>query len=275
MSSPLRVLVVEDSVDDTFFIVRELQRGGFNVSFERVETYAAMHEALEGRTWDLIISDYSMPLFGGAAALALYLEKGVDAPFIMVSGAMGEDRAVEMLKAGAHNYVMKDNLSRLVPAVKQELAAAQERRNRKQTENTASYLASLVQSCEDAIIGKTLDGTIVSWNAGAEKLYGYKGVEVIGRPISVLYPPYRPDELPEIMERIKAGQEVQRLETVRMRKDGAPVDVSLTISPIRDSAGQVIGASTIARDITARKQEETERLALIQDLTAALSHSRP
>jgi two-component system, cell cycle sensor histidine kinase and response regulator CckA len=274
MSSPLRVLVVEDSVDDTFFIVRELQRGGFNVSFERVETYAAMIEALEGRTWDLIISDYSMPLFGGAAALALYLEKGVEAPFIMVSGAMGEDRAVEMLKAGAHNYVMKDNLSRLVPAVKQELAAARERRNRMQTEATAAYLASLVQSCEDAIVGKTLDGTIVSWNAGAEKLYGYQAVEVIGRSISVLFPPYRPDELPDIMERIKAGQEVQRLETVRMRKDGSPVDVSLTISPIRDSAGQVIGASTIARDITARKQEETERLALIQDLTAALSHSR-
>ena len=275
MSSPLRVLVVEDSVDDTFFIVRELQRGGFNVSFERVETYAAMLEALEGRTWDLIISDYSMPLFGGTAALALYLEKGVEAPFIMVSGAMGEDRAVEMLKAGAHNYVMKDSLSRLVPAVKQELAAAQEQRNRRQAEATAAYLASLVQSCEDAIIGQTLDGTIVSWNAGAEKLYGYQAVEMIGRAISVLFPTYRPDESPEIMERIKAGEEVQRLETVRMRKDGATVDVSLTISPIRDSAGQVIGASTIARDITARKQEETERLALIQDLTAALSHSRP
>jgi len=275
MASPLRVLVVEDSVDDTFFIVRELQRGGFNVSFERVETYAAMLEALEGRSWDLIISDYSMPLFGGAAALALYLEKGLDAPFIMVSGAMGEDRAVEMLKAGAHNYVMKDNLSRLVPAVKQELASAQERRNRKQTEATTAYLASLVQSCNDAIIGKTLDGTVVSWNAGAEKLYGYKAVEMIGRSISALYPSYRPEELPDILERIKDGQEVQRFETVRMRKDGVPVDVSLTISPIRDASGRVIGASTIARDITARKQEETERLALIQDLTAALAHSRP
>jgi two-component system, cell cycle sensor histidine kinase and response regulator CckA len=275
MTSPLRVLVVEDSVDDTFFIVRELQRGGFNVSFERVETYSAMLEALEDRTWDLVISDYSMPLFGGAAALALYLEKGVDAPFIMVSGAMGEDRAVEMVKAGAHNYVLKDNLTRLVPAVKQELAAAQERRNRRQTEATAAYLASLVQSCDDAIIGKTLDGTVVSWNAGAERLYGYKAVEMIGRSISVLYPSYRPDELPDIMERIKDGQKVQRLETVRLRKDGAPVDVSLTISPIRDANGRVIGASTIARDITARKQEETERLALIQDLTAALAHSRP
>jgi two-component system, cell cycle sensor histidine kinase and response regulator CckA len=275
MTSPLRVLVVEDSVDDTFFIVRELQRGGFNVSFERVETYAAMAEALEGRTWDLIISDYSMPLFGGAAALMLYLDKGVDAPFIMVSGAMGEDRAVEMVKAGAHNYVMKDNLSRLVPAVKRELEAAQERRNRQQTEATAAYLASLVQCCDDAIVGKTLDGTVVSWNAGAEKLYGYTAVEMIGRSIAALFPSYRPDELPEIMERIKGGKEVQRLETVRIRKDGTPVDVSLTVSPIRDASGSVVGASTVARDITTRKQEEIERLALIQDLTAALSHARP
>jgi PAS domain S-box-containing protein len=275
MTSPLRVLVVEDSVDDTFFIVRELQRGGFNVSFERVETYAAMAEALEGRTWDLIISDYSMPLFGGAAALMLYLDKGVDAPFIMVSGAMGEDRAVEMVKAGAHNYVMKDNLSRLVPEVKRELEAAQERRNRQQTEATAAYLASLVQCCDDAIVGKTLDGTVVSWNAGAEKLYGYTAVEMIGRSIAALFPSYRPDELPEIMERIKGGKEVQRLETVRIRKDGTPVDVSLTVSPIRDASGSVVGASTVARDITTRKQEEIERLALIQDLTAALSHARP
>src|SRR5437868_15151063 len=109
--------MVEDSIEDTFFIVRELQRGGFNVSFERVETCQSMQKALAGQTWDLIISDYVLPQFGGAAALALYQECGLDIPFIVVSGAIGEDRAVEMVKAGAHDYVMKDNLSRLVTAV--------------------------------------------------------------------------------------------------------------------------------------------------------------
>lgn len=274
MSDPLRVLIVEDSVDDTFFIVRELQRNGFNVSFERVETAAGMQAALETGHWDLVISDYAMPLFGGPAALALFQQASPDIPFLVVSGAMGEETAVEMLKAGAHDYVMKDNLRRLAPAVNRELRLAQARRVRRQTEAATTYLASIVQSSDDAIIGKTLDGTIVSWNAGAERLYGYAAVEAIGRPISMLFPPYRPQELPGLLERIRKGEHVRGFETVRIRKDGAPVEVSLTISPIKDSSGRVIGASTIARDITPRKQEENERLALIQELTAALAHAR-
>jgi PAS domain S-box-containing protein len=274
MSKALRVLVVEDSVEDTFFIVRELQRGGFNISFERVETFAAMQSALGAQTWDVIISDFSLPRFDGAAALTLYTQSGLDIPFIIVSGAIGEDRAVEMVKAGAHDYVMKDNLGRLVPSVERELEAVQMRRIRAQTEKATAYLASIVQSCDDAIIGKTLDGTVISWNAGAEKLYGYSAIEMIGRSISVLFPPYRPDGFGEVMEKVRKGEQVHQYETVRIRKDGVAVEVSITISPIRDSTGKVVGASTIARDITRRKQEEGERLALIQELTAALSHSR-
>jgi len=273
MAESLRVLIAEDSVEDTFFVVRELQRGGFQVDFERVETQAAMETALEQRHWDLIISDYSMPQFSGPAALALYLHKGLDIPFIIISGAVGEDRAVEMVKSGAHNYVMKDNLARLVPAVKRELRAAQERRIRRQTEDATAYLASLVQSCEDAIVGMTMDATIVSWNAGAERLYGYSAVEMIGRSMSVLFAHYRPEELPELLEKICLGQPVERLETVRVRKDGTPVEVSTTFSPVRDANGRIIGASSVARDITQRKLEDDERLALIQELTAALSHA--
>ncbi len=274
MPIPLKVLVVEDSVDDTFFIVRELQRGGYTVGFERVETPAGMQAALEDQTWDLIISDFSMPLFGGAAALALYQQKHLDIPFILVSGTMGEDIAVEMLKAGAHHYVMKDNLARLVPAVSHELRAAEERRICRRLEATRAYLASIVSSCNDAIIGKTLDGTVVSWNTGAERLYGYTAAEMIGRSIKVLCPHYRPEEFIETMERIRQGQQVEQLETIRLRKDHTPVEVSVVISPIKDSRGQIIGASSVSRDISRRKQEENERLALIQELTAALSHAR-
>jgi PAS domain S-box-containing protein len=274
MEHPLQILIVEDSVDDTFFIVRELQRGGYNVDFERVETAAAMQAALQSRKWDLIISDLALPQFGGAAALALFQQSDLDAPFILVSGTMGEEIAVEMLKAGADEYVMKDNLSRLVPAVNRELRAAQERRIHAQVEATQSYLASIVSSCNDAIIGKTLDGTIVSWNAGAERLYGYTPIEMIGRSIAGLCPKYRPEELFEIMERIKKGEQVEQLETVRLHKNGTPLEVSVVISPIKDSAGRIIGASSVSRDISQRKQEENERLALIQELTAALSHPR-
>lgn len=275
MSEPLRVLIVEDSVHDTFFIVRELQRGGFNVEFERVDTAANMQTALEDRPWDLIISDYAMPQFGGPAALALFRRTGLDIPFIVVSGAMGEELAVEMLKAGASNYVMKDRLNRLVPAVHSELRAVKERRIRDQSDATATYLASLVQSCEDSIVGTTAEGIIISWNTGAERLFGYRQVEALGQPISLLFPPYRPEAWSDTMEKLKQGDAVERLETVHLRKDGTPVEVSITVSPIRDEDGCLIGASSIARDISQRRQEENERLALIQELTAALSHSRP
>ena len=275
MLAQLRVLIVEDSVNDTFFIVRELQRGGFNVEFERVDTAAGMQAALEGQNWDLIISDYAMPQFGGPAALALFRRTGLDIPFIVVSGAMGEELAVEMLKAGASNYVMKDRLDRLLPAVESELQAVRERRIRDQTDASATYLASLVQSCDDCIIGTTAEGIIISWNSGAERLYGYSQTEAIGQPISLLFPPYRPETWSDTMEKLKQGEAVQRLETVRLRKDGTPVEVSIAVSPIRDKSGSIIGASSIARDISQRRQEENERLALIRELTAALSHSRP
>lgn len=271
MPGHLRVLVVEDSVNDTFFIVRELQKADYQVSFERVETAAAMKAALEAGPWDLIISDYLLPQFGGAAALALYKQSGLDIPFIIVSGTMGEALAVEMLKSGAHNYVMKDQLHLLSSAVERELKTVQHERVRYQAEAMAGYLASLVASCEDAIIGQTLEGTIVSWNKGAEMLYGYTTSEMVGRSAGELIPKYRPQEMDEILEKLHRGQHVKQFETVRLRKDGAVVEVSLTVSPVRDGEGRLIGACAVARDITQRKQEDNERLALIQDLTAALA----
>ena len=132
----------------------------------------------------------------------------------------------------------------------------------------ASWLAAIVESSDDAIVSKTLEGTITSWNPAAERLFGYTAEEVIGRPISILAPPDRENEMPANLERIRRGEKVDRYETVRRRKDGSLVDISLTASPIRDATGRIVGASKIARDITARKQaEERQRL-----LTAELSH---
>jgi PAS domain S-box-containing protein len=272
---PLRVLMVEDSVDDTLLIAAELRRGGLDPVFERVETAASLQAALDAHNWDIILCDYSMPQLDGPEALAIYLRKGVDIPFISVSGKVGEETVAELLKAGAHDYVMKDKLARLVPVVKRELHAAQDRQHRRQTEAVSAYLAAIVESCDDAIIGKTLDGIVVSWNTGAERIYGYSAAEMIGRSVSLLIPSYRPEELPDIFDKIKRGEGVDGLETVRIRKDEMPVEVSLTISPIKDAGGRVVGASTVARDITPRKQEENERLSLIQDLTAALAHVHP
>jgi PAS domain S-box-containing protein len=119
----------------------------------------------------------------------------------------------------------------------------------------AVFLAAIVESSDDAIIAKDLHGTVLAWNRGAEQMYGYTAAEILGRPISVLIPPDQPDELAVIMARLTRGERVEHYETARVTKDGRRLDVSLSISPVKDAAGQVVGASTIARDITARKQD--------------------
>jgi PAS domain S-box-containing protein len=118
------------------------------------------------------------------------------------------------------------------------------------------YLTAIVQASDDAIIGKTLEGTIVSWNKGAEKIYGYKAEEILGHSISVLLPPGKPDELPRIIKHLRRGQRIESYETTRVHKDGHLIDVSVTISPVKDKAGKVVGASAVARDITKRRQAE-------------------
>ncbi len=135
-------------------------------------------------------------------------------------------------------------------------AAARDITERKKAEEEWSRLAAIVDSSDDAIIGKTLDGTIVSWNTGAEKIYGYAAAEIVGRHISVLVPPDQVAEIDGILAKIWDGNPVHHYETVRIRKDGSHIQISLTLSPIRSRDGRVVGASTIARDITARKLAE-------------------
>jgi PAS domain S-box-containing protein len=127
---------------------------------------------------------------------------------------------------------------------------------RRRAEGTPARLAAILESSDDAIIGMTLEGTLVDWNMGAERMYGYRRDEVRGRPIATLVPSDRPHEIPEILARLRRGERVEHYETVRVRHDGTPIDVSLTFSPILDLAGHMVGASAIARDITRRKQAE-------------------
>jgi two-component system, LuxR family, sensor kinase FixL len=133
----------------------------------------------------------------------------------------------------------------------------------------ASRLAAIVESSPDAILAKTLDGTITRWNGGAEHMYGYTAREAVGRSVSILIPPDRAEELRDGLERAARGELVEAYETRRLRKDGTALDVSLSISPIRDSAGIVVDASTTARDITDRKRAEVERISLQAQLVGA------
>jgi signal transduction histidine kinase len=135
MGQKLRVLIVEDSERDAALLVRELQRGGYDLAFERVDTPDAMNAAIEKQTWDLVVSDYSMPCFSAQAALALVKERAVDLPFIIVSGTVGEEVAVEAMRAGAHDFMPKGKFTRLLPAIRRELQEAAGRAERKVIEH--------------------------------------------------------------------------------------------------------------------------------------------
>jgi len=147
---------------------------------------------------------------------------------------------------------MRDSSGRIIGASK----VARDLSGRRQAEITQAHLAAIVESSDDAIVSKDLDGIIRTWNRGAERLFGYKAAEVIGRPITILIPPDRLDEEPGILARIRCGEPVDHYETVRRHKDGSLIDISLTVSPMRDAKGAIVGASKIARDITERKRAE-------------------
>jgi PAS domain S-box-containing protein len=134
------------------------------------------------------------------------------------------------------------------------------------TEQHLRQLASIIESSYDAIIGKTLDGIITSWNRGAKRLFGYTADEIIGKSGAILVPMDRADEEPDILQRIYRGEHVEHYETVRRRKDGSLVEISLTVSPINDATGSIIGASKIARDISGRKRAEDQRQLLMREL---------
>jgi len=133
---------------------------------------------------------------------------------------------------------------------------------RRRAEQVSRRLASIVESCDDAIVSKDLNGIIATWNKGAERLFGYLAAEVTGKPITILIPPERHDEETQILRRIRSGERIDHYETVRVRKDGTSVSVALTVSPVTDEYGRIIGASKVARDITEQKRRE-EQIALL------------
>src|SRR5216117_3557706 len=155
MRVPLRVLIAEDSEDDARLLLRELQRAGYQPTYERVDTPAAMTSALDRHAWDLVIGDYSMPAFSGPAALALLRARDLDTPFIFVSGTIGEDVAVEAMRAGAQDFLTKGNLRRLIPAIERELRDAEVRRERRRAQTALLERARLAELTSDVGIALT------------------------------------------------------------------------------------------------------------------------
>ncbi len=177
----LRVLFVEDSEDDVLLIVRELRRAGYDVSFRKVDTPEEMRNALSKEEWDIILSDYVMPHFTTAEALTILKETELDIPFIIVSGAIGEQTAVELMKAGAHDFVMKDNLAKLGPVVQRELRDADTRRERRQAQErlkeSEERYRLLFQSSPDVIGQVDLDGRFITANVAMVRSLGFSSSE--------------------------------------------------------------------------------------------------
>jgi PAS domain S-box-containing protein len=248
-----RILLADDNADMREYIQRLLSDRYEVIAVE--DGKAAMESARKRRP-DLILSDIMMPRVDG---IELLREIRADLnlksiPVILVSARAGEESRVDGLEAGADDYLVKPFSAReLLARVGSHLAMADIRR---QTDRASTLLSSIVASSDDAIISKTLDGIITSWNGSAERLFGYSEEEAIGKSITLIIPPDRLDEEPKIIERLKRGERIEHFETARRRKDGSLVEISLTVSPLRDQAGNVIGASKVARDISARKEAE-------------------
>jgi PAS domain S-box-containing protein len=262
MNRPLRVLMVEDSASDTQLLLRLLRKAGYEVEFERVDTRDAMKAALERGAWDLVLADYRMPQFSAPEALALLKESGLDLPFIVVSGGIGEATAVAAMKAGAHDYLMKDNLTRLVPAVERELREAENRAGKRQTAEALRVSESryrlLWETATDAIVLTDTEGTIHFANPAVESVFGYKPEELIGQNLTLLQPDHLRRPHREAVERyLRTGEKRLNWRATEMpgrRKDGAEFPVEIAFSDM-ELEGQRWFVGFI-RDISERKRTE-------------------
>jgi PAS domain S-box-containing protein len=180
----LCVLIVEDSKDDALLIIRGLKKGGYNPVYELVETAAAMKKALHEKQWDIILCDYSLPQFNAPSAIAALKETNVNIPIIIISGTIGEETAIECMRLGAQDYIMKSNLSRLCPAIARELKESKVRNKQKHTEEKLRReelrFQSLVENSSDIIVVINLEGIITYINSAVERVLGFKPEERIG-----------------------------------------------------------------------------------------------
>ena len=193
MSKPLRVLMVEDSEDDALLIIRELKKGDYEPDYQRVETAEAMSTALQEKTWDIILCDYELPKFNGLDSIVLRKEANIDIPLIIVSGAIGEETAVECMRLGAHDYIMKDSLSRLNPAIKRELKEAESRRQRNLTEKalreSEEKIHYITDNSSDVIWHLDRNNRFDYISLADERMRGFKKHEVIGTTVWSLLKP--------------------------------------------------------------------------------------
>ncbi len=260
MKTKLRVLMVEDNEDDAILIARLLQRGGFDLEWQRVDNRADLIHALDQGGWDLLITDYSLPGFSGKEVLEIYKQRNLDIPFIMVSGTIGEDIAVEAMKLGAHDYIMKDNLKRLVPAVKREIKEAVERQKRRQAEEALRVSQQkyrlLVDSLTDVLFQTDQEGRLTFLNPAWKDVTGYEPVTCYQKPlvgfIAAADRRRIAAQLEKLLDgRLKDYRGMMRL--VTQDKNYRWVEIRATFLGREHEVG---GISGLLRDITEKKKAE-------------------
>ena len=284
MPGVLRLLFVEDSVDDALLTVRELKRAGYDVIYERVETAAAMTAALHENTWDLVIADYSLPEFSGNAALEVLKSTQLDIPFFIISGSIVEDLAVEVMKSGASDYLMKGNVKRLIPSVARELREAEVRRQRRRAEqalhDSEARKAAIFDSAFDSIISIDHTGSIIEFNPQAEKTFGYRRSAVIGKELAelIIPPALREEHRRGLAHYLTTGHGPvfgKRIDITALRSDGSEFPVELIISPM--SIGERTIFTGFIRDISERKRAEEqiqrniERMGALREIEKSIT----
>jgi len=289
MSIPLNALIIEDSHDDALLVVRELRRAGYDVTDEIVETAQALHAALDSRTWDIVLSDYSLPHFNGVEALNLVRARDPDLPFILFSGTISEDLASAILQSGAQDFIIKGNWARLIPAVERELREAEDRRKRRRAEESLRESEEryrlLAENATDVIWTMDMNHRFTYFSPSVTRLTGFSVKEALGRSLKKTLTPASYEEAMRAFSEETAlessggadSARTQRLEFEQQRKDGSTVMVEVTTTYLRDPEGHPVGILGVTRDITERRSLEekflqAQKLESVGRLAGGVAH---
>ncbi len=264
----LRVLMVEDSENDALLLIRVLKKGGYHSVYERVETATAMKKALQEMPWDIVLCDYSLPKFNALSAIALLKEANMDIPLIVVTGTVGEETAIECMRRGAKDYIMKSKMARLCPAIARELKEAKAGRKQKQAElqrvtaleelrkSEEKHLA-IIENIEEGYYESDLKGNLTFFNSSMCQLLGYAREELIGINSRQFTDKENAKKLfKTFYEVYKTGNPAKEFDWQVIRKDGTIRHIEASVSQLKDSSGKPIGFRGIVRDTTERKLSE-------------------
>ncbi|MGD1861225.1 MAG: response regulator [Leptolyngbyaceae cyanobacterium] len=267
LTSALQIIFLEDDPVDCELIEATLKNGGIEGEFIRINNRREFLESLNQRQPDLILADYVLPRFDGLEALEITKNICPQVPFILVSGVLGEEQAIEAMKQGAADYVLKQRLERLLPATQRAIRESRERQERQRVEialkQTDDLLRAIVDESPVGIITLGRDRRVMTWNTAAEKLYGWSADAVVDLSLPTI-PKSQQAACDFYFNQVWQGRTVSNQECQHLRQDGTLIDVGLSMAPLHDANDTIYGAVMVVRNITERKRTEAQRLNLLE-----------